>query len=435
MTIAYDTKTAKTRSRATPSVTFTHTCGAGTKLLILTIVVDGSTDRTGGAPTYNSVTMTQIATNGKAVTSPETVVEMWYLLNPGIGSAYTVTVPDAGNLYLTMETASFTANAANKHLVLNNSETATATGANPTSKTYTGMATGDLMLAIVGNGATTWVGTSLTGTIIYNVDDGSYGSGAQYYITTGTGNQAIGWTFGTSEDWAEVSGVFREVNEYTQNATGTASYTLTAQALHFDHTIAITYRAIAATSQTVGLNYGHKLTITYCAYTDTSQTLTLKANRKLKAYTEDYTSITYAGQDITYAGEVIRWYTGTGTSTSFTFSYQTLTFAIGAAGGNHTLAITHISLTLAFQTVSFTTFKGISVTNLGITLALQTLLFGHTSLLPVTYQTFTLTPQVYNSLYGRNPYISVDVSYLLLARKNVVLPRRNLYWHTVSHFI
>jgi len=51
-----DTKAQGTRV-STP-LTLSYTCGATAKLLVVAIFVNGITARTGNAPTYNGVTMT-----------------------------------------------------------------------------------------------------------------------------------------------------------------------------------------------------------------------------------------------------------------------------------------------------------------------------------------------------------------------------------------
>jgi hypothetical protein len=83
-------------------VTFSHTCSANTKLLILEIFNNtDSSSRAGGVPTYNSVNMVD---SGEGVVVPISThsMEVFFLINPGTGSAYTVSIPNSGSDDLTM---------------------------------------------------------------------------------------------------------------------------------------------------------------------------------------------------------------------------------------------------------------------------------------------------------------------------------------------
>ena len=66
MAHTYDTKANLIRGRSASGRDLSYTCGAGATLLVLGIVVDGLTARTGGAPTYNGVALTQASTNAQA---------------------------------------------------------------------------------------------------------------------------------------------------------------------------------------------------------------------------------------------------------------------------------------------------------------------------------------------------------------------------------
>ncbi|QQS15430.1 MAG: hypothetical protein IPK84_03610 [Candidatus Moraniibacteriota bacterium] len=211
----FDASSHQTRTRNTSGVTFNHTCGSGTTLLTLTIVVGGTTARTGGAPTYNGVSMTQADQNGQAPSGAETIVELWYLLNPGTGSAYQINIPDSNNVYLTADASSYKATSGYK-TVLKTDDDNGNTSVNPTGPSLTGLVSGDVLVAVVGSGATTWAPSARTGTQLYDVDDGSYGDGAQYLIKTDSSDTAMGWTFGTSDDWSVVEAAFTEISPIEQ---------------------------------------------------------------------------------------------------------------------------------------------------------------------------------------------------------------------------
>ena len=57
MTWTLDTSTQGTYGNNNPA-TANHSCSANTRLLVVALFVNGSTARTGGAPTYNSVELT-----------------------------------------------------------------------------------------------------------------------------------------------------------------------------------------------------------------------------------------------------------------------------------------------------------------------------------------------------------------------------------------
>ena len=178
-------------------------------MLVLSIVVDGLTARTGGAPTYNGVALTQAGANAQAV-SGETTVELWYLLNPPTGSSLTIHIPDDNNVYFTAEASSYKAQPGYTS-ALCTADQGTGTGTNPTGPTHTGLAAGDVIVAAIGSGANTWNPSGRTGTQLYDVDDGSYGDGGQYLIKTDAIDTHMDWTFSTSDDWAIFSAVFKEV--------------------------------------------------------------------------------------------------------------------------------------------------------------------------------------------------------------------------------
>lgn len=206
MAHTYDTGVTSAKSNGDPK-TFNHTCGAGATVLTLMLVIGGGTARTGGAPTYNSVAMTQADAARQAASSPETTVEMWYLLDPPTGSAYAISIPNTGAVYITARTASFKAAAGSKTRLLS-ADYATGTSTNPTGPTHTGLRFGDVQVAVLGYGDDSASATS-SGTSLYRTDEGTYVSASQYSIFA-TGNAFLMWTDATSEDWAIVSAVFTE---------------------------------------------------------------------------------------------------------------------------------------------------------------------------------------------------------------------------------
>lgn len=192
----------------TNPVNVTFATVQGETVLVLMFIVAGATNRTGGSPTFGGFIMTQANTTQKAASGPETSAEMWYLLNPPIGSN-TLSIPNAGSLTIwhTIATGKAKPGGRSAFDVANG---ANATSANPTASVTT-TEDGDIIFSVVGTGAQTWNPSAQNGTIISNNDNGAFGDGFQYLLQATLGTQAMGWTFGTSEDWAVVVAAFKEV--------------------------------------------------------------------------------------------------------------------------------------------------------------------------------------------------------------------------------
>lgn len=251
MAHTYNTKTNSTRSNGNPK-TFNHTCGAGTTLLVLTLVIGGGTARETGAPTYNGVAMTQADAARQAASSPETTVEMWYLLDPPTGSAYQVSIPNSGTVYITAEVASFKAATSNK-TALREANYSTGTSTNPTGPTHSPVA-GDVIIAVLGYGDDSSNATA-GGTSLYAVDDGTYMDSAQYTIYAG-GNASLNWTDATSEDWVIVSAVFKEVSNLGAGQVGvskTVAYAVLSAPAGVDISKAVAY-AVLSTETTISIS-------------------------------------------------------------------------------------------------------------------------------------------------------------------------------------
>lgn len=181
--------------------------------VVVLLIKLGPTDRTGGAPTINGYAFTQASTNQKAVTAPECQVEFWYFLNPcRIFSAGTcnIVIPNTGGFNITCTVVTGRA-ADGKKSQVDGISGANNTSVNPAPGVITTTKDGDIGLAVVANGATTWAPSAQVGTIIANTDDGSSGGGEQYHLQATKGAIDLGWTFATSEDWGAIAVYFSEV--------------------------------------------------------------------------------------------------------------------------------------------------------------------------------------------------------------------------------
>lgn len=195
-------------------ITLAVTIAAMESLLVVPLVSNSSTARAGGAPTLGSYTLLQAGSRQIAATSPEQAAELWYVENP-VPGAYTLTIPNSGALSIRYHAVAAIASGGggkSRFLVAGGSN---ATSTNP-SATTTGIGEGNLFIvAVVGSGATTWAPSARTGTQISDTDAGANGDGFQYLISStppAGGSQAMGWTFGTSDDWGLCVGVFGETS-------------------------------------------------------------------------------------------------------------------------------------------------------------------------------------------------------------------------------
>jgi hypothetical protein len=294
MAHTYDTKAYLARGRSSSGRDLAITIGSGATVLVLGIVVDGLTARTGGAPTINSVALTQSDQNRQAA-SGETTVEQWHRLNPPAGSV-TIHIPDNNNVYFTAEASSYKA-ASGKASALRTASGATGTSTNPTGPTHTGLASGDVIVAMVGSGATTWAPSGRTGTQLYDIDDSSYGDGAQYLIKTDANNTAMAWTFGTSDDWAIVSAVFKETTPVSLagNLGGVALTPATVK-VRDSRKVVASLVGVAAVPVAVKIRESRKVAASLGGAALVPPVVKIRASRKVAAVLAGVASLTLAGR-------------------------------------------------------------------------------------------------------------------------------------------
>lgn len=214
-----------TTTAANPA-TFSINCPNGTTVLWLGIVVAGTTARSGGAPTYNGITMSAGSPKTNAGGTPEENAETWYLINPPTGSSFTISVPNSGTLAMTMIAATAAATSGFSTVPAGSSVQTQGNSTNPSTTGPTGVS-GDITFAIVGNGATTWNPSARSGTQIYDWDAGTWGLGAQYFNETSTSGSTVSWTFGTSEDWIIEANRFTTIVANPNISVGVGELTVT----------------------------------------------------------------------------------------------------------------------------------------------------------------------------------------------------------------
>lgn len=177
--------------------------------------VNGATNRNSGAPVFAGLTMTQANTVQKAAAAPEASCELWYLLNPPIGT-WTCEIPNTGTLTVFYTLATGKAKAGGKS-AFDVATGANGTSANPAPGSVTTSQDGDIGFAVCATGAQTWAPSAQAGTVIANTDDGAHGGGEQYHLQATAGAIDLGWTFGTSDDWGAVVAYFKEVPPHSLN--------------------------------------------------------------------------------------------------------------------------------------------------------------------------------------------------------------------------
>jgi len=201
----FGTKGTTDKSTANP-VTLSYTCGANTRVLVLGITTASTTVRTGGSPTYNGVAMTQVGST--KVGAAECTCEMWYLINPSTGAAYTISVPNAGGLTVTLMASNYIG-ASGTSAALDVYNSTQTTVANP-NLIVTTTANGEVIVDMFGSGYAS-VPTANSQTLLYKVDEGAWCSNAQYALQASAGTINFSWTV-ASDDVAFIVAAFKEVN-------------------------------------------------------------------------------------------------------------------------------------------------------------------------------------------------------------------------------
>jgi len=210
MTFTYGAKSIINAQTNNP-ITLSHTTVTNTKLLVVGIITKTTTARTGGAPTFNGVTMTQVGST--VIGAAECTAELWYLSNPSIGT-YNVSVPNAGALTITVIASSYV-DASVTGATLDVYNSTNVTGANPSLSVTTG-ANGEAIVDVFGSGYTS-VGTG-NQTLLYSTDEGVWSTHAQYALQANAGSITFTWTQ-PSDDVAFIVGAFKGITVTTYEIT------------------------------------------------------------------------------------------------------------------------------------------------------------------------------------------------------------------------
>ena len=100
MAHTFGNNSTRASSSSSPITTATFTPTSGSTVLVLFLWVQGGTNRAGGSPTYNGVAMNQANSTQKAAASPESSMEIWYVVSSDGTTlpAATASIPNTGSL-------------------------------------------------------------------------------------------------------------------------------------------------------------------------------------------------------------------------------------------------------------------------------------------------------------------------------------------------
>ncbi len=207
---------------STNPLTSDFTASADVKLLVVGIVTAGAIKRTGGVPTYNSVEMTQADQTRQHGVNPETSCELWYLSEPGVGSALQISIPNPTSLTLHVQVSSYIV-VEGFTSILDVDNGSSGTSASP-SVSVTTTEDDDVIVAIFGNGEN-FTPTANSGIELNTTDNGLYSDSNQYTLPAIAGSVASSWTTQTygagvygggvyngDDDWCMCVAAFKEVN-------------------------------------------------------------------------------------------------------------------------------------------------------------------------------------------------------------------------------
>ena len=218
MAHTYGAANARVSAATSPITSATFTPTSGSTCLVLYLWVLGATNRAGGAPTYNGVAMTQANSTQKAATTPESSMEIWYIVGANAAVAATAVIPNTGSLTISYAFATGKAGSGLTS-VFDNAIGANGTSTNPSCGAMT-VAAGTITFAGVASGLQTWSMAVAGGaTQILSDDNGATGCAASYLLSAGGGSQTMSWTAG-SDDWGAVAVSFKEA---TPPVTGIAT--------------------------------------------------------------------------------------------------------------------------------------------------------------------------------------------------------------------
>ncbi|MFA4934532.1 MAG: hypothetical protein WC568_01725, partial [Candidatus Methanoperedens sp.] len=199
---------------ATSPVTLSYTAGSNSTVLVVGLAINSLTARAGGAPTYNGIPLTQA--NVTQTAASEVAAELWYLLNPPTGSAFTISVPNTGTFSIRVIASTYNASAGYSS-ALDIAGGWTGSTANP-SNSLTTTVNGDAIVDIMGNSKNT-AETANNQVLLFANDEGNWNTAAQYALQATAGAITFTHTIAIPNDWGHIMAAFKEVDTSPPNVT------------------------------------------------------------------------------------------------------------------------------------------------------------------------------------------------------------------------
>lgn len=182
------------------------TMGSAPAIVIAVLFINGTTARTGGAPTIGGNTMTDSSHGFVFDSGGECGVEIWYKIEPGAGSQ-TLSVPNTGGVSMDVSIMSF--NSTGGSASVDQSNSASGTTANP-SVTVASVTANALVLGGLGSGYRNVPTAGGAYTLVHTYDAGNQTWGSEYDLDAGSGG-GVAVDFGQSaDDWGLIGITFNE---------------------------------------------------------------------------------------------------------------------------------------------------------------------------------------------------------------------------------
>ena len=213
MALAYRAK-AEAGPATTDPMTISLTTTPGDKLLGLCITGATTAARTGGAPTWNSGAQTFTPAGTNQAGSAENNTELWYLINPNIGTYAAIAQNDsAKNIWGCL--VAFTAGGA---VSLFGTPGQTGVSTQTPSLTINSIPAGGMTVSVVGHGNKD--APTSNQTTLYLAGASSWSRGAIYRASASSENVTHTYTHGASDDTAMVMAAWQDVTSNIKSVRG-----------------------------------------------------------------------------------------------------------------------------------------------------------------------------------------------------------------------
>jgi len=203
---------ASTNSALDP-VTFAHAPASPASVMIVSMVIGGTSARTGSAPSIDGVACSQA---DQARFGVEENVEVWYLCGAFSTASHTISIGNTKLLTMNCLSLAATAGRGQNSYLLDSTGSVYATWAVDTfdgdSINITSGAVGDFLFARLGCGEASTDSVSESSinpakTTIYSADPGAYTSYAYYGVSDGAGEETFTWAW-TNDDGCAILASF-----------------------------------------------------------------------------------------------------------------------------------------------------------------------------------------------------------------------------------